>query len=105
MIRAEVAGLLTAEHHRRQRRLAELAYELDRFELRCARKETEPADQPSSEVLVPKASEPLDSWPLLVLDAGVLLARCRCCGWNSPHAATPEEAWAAFGAHSCDARP
>ncbi len=101
MIRAEVAGHLADEHHRRQRRLAEL----DQFELRGARKGTEPADQPSSEALVPEASEPLDSWPLLVLDAGVLLARCRCCGWKSPHASTPDEAWAAFEAHACEERP
>jgi hypothetical protein len=47
------------------------------------------------------ASERLDMWPLLVLDAGAFLARCRWCGWASPRQSTLEAALAAFEAHDC----
>ncbi len=100
-IGAEVAALVTGGQHRRQRRPAELAAEADQAASRCAGKETQPADRPGPGMVVPEPSERLASRPLLVLDAGVLLARCRCCGWNSPPAATPDEARAAFAAHAC----
>jgi hypothetical protein len=101
MVGTEVAALATGGQHRRQRRPAELAAEADQFASRRARKEAQPADRPGRGVLVPKPSERLASRPLLVLDAGVLLARCRCCGWNSPPAAMAAEARAAFAAHAC----
>jgi hypothetical protein len=44
----------------------------------------------------------LDGWPLLVLDAGAFLARCRWCGWASPRRSTLEAALANFGAHACE---
>jgi hypothetical protein len=45
------------------------------------------------------------AWPLLVLDAGTFLARCRRCGWSSPREPTPGKALAAIERHSCEERP
>ncbi len=100
-IGAEVAALVAGEQHPRQRRPAELAAEADQLASRRAREEAIPADRPSPGVVVPEVSERLDSWPLLVLDAGVLVARCRCCGWNSPPVATAAEARTVFAGHAC----
>ena len=52
--------------------------------------------------LVPAASERLDTWPLLVLDAGVVLARCRWCSWVSPRESTLAEALLDFELHVCE---
>jgi hypothetical protein len=46
-----------------------------------------------------------DMSPLLVLDAGEFLARCRSCGWRSPRESTPGEALAVFVAHECEEQP
>jgi hypothetical protein len=40
-------------------------------------------------------------WPLLVLDAGAFLARCRRCSWKTTRESTPGAALVAFEAHSC----
>jgi len=44
------------------------------------------------------------AWPLLVLDAGEFLTRCRWCDWTSPRQPTPGAALAAFDAHICKER-
>ena len=49
-------------------------------------------------------SERFDGWPLLVLDTGAFLTRCRWCDWKSPRQSTPGGAWAAFDAHVCEER-
>jgi len=51
------------------------------------------------------ASTPSDVPPLLVLDAGEFLARCRRCDWSSQGKATPGAALATFAAHACEERP
>jgi hypothetical protein len=59
----------------------------------------------STALLAPMAAPRTDGSPLLVLDAGAFLTRCRRCGWTSPRQATPKAAWAAFESHSCEERP
>jgi hypothetical protein len=52
------------------------------------------------------APEQADAGPLLVLDAGAFLARCRWCGWTSPpDGSSPGAALAAFKAHAYKERP
>jgi hypothetical protein len=51
------------------------------------------------------ASSERDMPPLLVLDAGAFLARCRWCGWTSPSESTPSGAFTAFQAHVCEEQP
>jgi hypothetical protein len=45
------------------------------------------------------------AWPLLVLDAGEFLTRCRWCEWTSPGVSTAGAALAAFEAHECQGQP
>jgi hypothetical protein len=52
-------------------------------------------------LLAPATSEQPTAWPLLVLDAGTFLARCRECGWTSPAQSTLEAAVATFETHLC----
>jgi hypothetical protein len=47
----------------------------------------------------------LSKFPLLVLDAGEFLARCRWCDWSGPPASTPGEALVAFASHACQELP
>jgi hypothetical protein len=49
-------------------------------------------------------SERLAVWPLLVLDAGVFLARCRWCSWTSGCQSNLDTALAAYEAHLCEGR-
>jgi hypothetical protein len=51
--------------------------------------------------LAPSAPKRLALWPLLVLDAGAFLARCRACGWASPSQPALEAALAKFETHHC----
>jgi hypothetical protein len=65
---------------------------------------------PSGSFIAPSAAEiPVppqpDVRPLLVLDAGEFLTRCRRCDWKCPHVSTAGAAWAAFEAHLCKERP
>jgi hypothetical protein len=50
------------------------------------------------------ASAPSDVWPLLVLDAGAFLTRCRWCDWKSTRESAPAAAMAAFDTHICEER-
>jgi hypothetical protein len=52
--------------------------------------------------VAPTPSERFTAWPLLVLDAGAFLARCRRCGWTSPRQSALEAALATFEAHLCE---
>jgi hypothetical protein len=54
--------------------------------------------------LTAAASDRLTAWPLLVLDAGAFLARCRGCGWTSPGQSALEATLAAFETHLCEER-
>jgi hypothetical protein len=54
------------------------------------------------EVERPRAGEGVR--PLLVLDAGTFLARCRRCGWSSPRESTLGKALVAIGLHACEER-
>jgi len=45
-----------------------------------------------------------DTSPLLVLDAGTFLTRCRWCSWKSTRESTPGAAMAAFEMHVCRER-
>lgn len=77
----------------------------DASEQGWAPKATGPADEPNPALPAPGASGRLAAWPLLILDAGAFLARCRWCGWKSTGQSSPSGAWAAFDAHACEERP
>jgi transcriptional regulator with XRE-family HTH domain len=77
----------------------------DTSEQRWARSSIAPADEPDPALPTPGTSKRLAARPLLILDAGVFLARCRRCGWKSTGESTAGGAWAAFATHVCEERP
>ena len=95
-IRAEGASLTGG--HQRQRRLAKLAAEPDHVE---SRRVCEGVEEPGPVALHPGAWERSAAWPLLVLDAGTFLARCRGCSWVSAGQSALTAALVAFQAHVC----
>jgi hypothetical protein len=65
---------------------------------------TAPVEEPGPVALHPGASEQSTAWPLLVLDGGTFLARCRGCSRVSTGQSVLAEALAAFEIHRCGER-
>ena len=88
----------------------ELFPKLDRSVSRCRSNRLDDAPvengrQGAGDAVITRASEQLDRWPLVVLDAGAFLARCRRCNWKSRRQPALEAALATFKGHSCEERP
>lgn len=71
---------------------------------RCAGRPAETAvvTGSSSALLALMMLERFGTGPLLVLDVGEFLTRCRLCDWTSTRESTPGAALAAFGTHVCE---
>jgi hypothetical protein len=57
---------------------------------------------PTSAPLALTMLERFGTDPLLVLDVGEFLTRCRLCDWTSTRESTPDAALAAFDTHVCE---